>query len=76
MMRTVSLLLSTLLLLGCTTPKTMLKNEQTGQVAACGGNIEGSLAGGVIGYHIQKSNDENCIADYQQQGFTTVSEQK
>jgi uncharacterized protein YcfJ len=61
-----------LLAAGCTTPKTMLKNPQTGQVASCGGSAMGSMVGGVIGYHIQKSNDSDCVADYTAQGFTKV----
>lgn len=62
-----------LALAACTTPKTVLKNEHTGQVAICGGSAVGSLTGGVIGYHIQKSNDSDCVADYTAQGFKTIS---
>lgn len=56
----------------CTTPQTTLRNPKTGQVAVCGGNVGGSLAGGVIGYHIQKGNDEACANTYLQQGFTVL----
>ena len=56
----------------CTTPKTMLKNEKTGQVVDCGGSATGSMVGGVIGYHIQKSNDSDCVADYMDQGFKRI----
>jgi len=57
---------------GCTTPSTVLKNNETGQIAQCGGNVSGSLAGGVIGYNIQKSNDEKCVQNYKEQGFNIV----
>lgn len=61
-----------LVLCACTTPKTMLKNPQTGQVVDCGGSATGSMVGGVIGYHIQKSNDSDCVVDYQRQGFQPI----
>ncbi len=60
-------------LVGCTTPKTVLKNPKTGQVATCGGSATGSLVGGVLGYHIEKSNDTDCVAEYMGQGFQKVS---
>jgi hypothetical protein len=60
------------LIAGCTTPKTVLKNEKTGQVVMCGGSATGSMVGGVIGYHIQKSNDTDCVADHMDQGFKRV----
>jgi len=66
------LLIITLYIAGCTTPQTILKNQKTGQVAMCGGSVVGSLAGGVIGYHIQKSNDEDCVVAYQTQGFSII----
>ena len=59
---------------GCTTPKTVLKNHNTGQVATCGGSATGSLVGGVVGYHIEKSNDADCKATYLEQGFKVVKE--
>lgn len=58
----------------CTTPKTVLKNHQTGQVVMCGGSATGSMVGGVIGYHIQKSNDSDCVSTYIEQGFARVSQ--
>lgn len=61
------------ILCGCTTPKTVLKNETTGQVAICGGSAAGSFAGGAIGYHIQKSNDKDCVNDYTNLGFGILS---
>lgn len=64
--------LAVLSVAACSTPKTILKNPQTGQVATCGGSATGSLVGGVIGYHIQKSNDSQCAQDYMENGFTVV----
>ena len=61
-----------LILTACTTPKTVLKNEQTGQIAVCGGSANGSFAGGAIGYHIQKANDEECVNDYKLEGFKVI----
>lgn len=60
---------------GCTTPKTMLQNPSTGQIVHCGGNVSSSLAGGAIGYHIQKSNDAECKSNYLEQGFKVVKEE-
>ena len=68
-MKSAVLLVSLVGLFGCTTPLTVLKNEQTGQVAQCGGSATGSMVGGVIGYHIQKSNDAQCVQNYMEQGF-------
>jgi hypothetical protein len=61
-----------LLLCACTTPKTILKNESTGQIAICGGTANGSFAGGIIGYHVQKANDEDCVNDYKSEGFSIL----
>lgn len=68
-MRYIAIALIVLSLSACTTPKTVLRNPKTGQVATCGGNVTGSLAGGMIGYYIQKSNDADCVADYAKEGF-------
>ena len=57
---------------GCTTPKTMLKNPESGQIVSCGGSATGSLVGGVVGYNIQKSNDSKCVEDYKKQGFELI----
>jgi uncharacterized membrane protein YeaQ/YmgE (transglycosylase-associated protein family) len=56
-------------LVGCATPVVMLKNDQTGQIARCGGGTAGSVAGGMIGYSIEKNSDEKCVRDYEAQGF-------
>jgi uncharacterized protein YcfJ len=50
----------------------MLENEETGQIVSCGGSATGSMVGGVIGYQIQKSNDEDCEAAYIAQGFKRI----
>ena len=62
-------LIAALMLTGCATPMTMLKNPKTGQVVKCGGSTTGSMVGGVIGYQIQKKNDLDCAYDYQKMGF-------
>ena len=59
-------------LAGCSTPKVMLKNPKTGQIESCGGSATGSLVGGVVGYHIQKSNDTKCEADLLAHGFQRI----
>ena len=59
-------------LAACTTPSTMLRNPQTGQVVSCGGNTSSSLAGGLIGYSIQQGSDQKCVQDYAAQGFVPV----
>jgi len=63
------------LLAACSTPVTLLVNPKTGQVARCGGNMEGSLGGGLIGYNIQKDNDAECVKQYQALGFTIKDSQ-
>lgn len=59
-------------LIGCATPAITLKNETTGQIARCGGDATASMAGGLIGYNIQKSSDESCVRAYESQGFKRV----
>ena len=59
-------------LVGCATPAVTLKNDATNQVVRCGGDATGSMVGGVIGYNIQKDNDEKCVRDYEAQGFKRV----
>lgn len=53
----------------CTTPETVLKNDKTGQVTRCGGNV--AYAG--ILYPFMKQADEKCVSDYQNQGFTPTN---
>ncbi len=73
-MKQVILLAALLSVAGCSTPKTVLKNPKTGQVETCGGSATGSLVGGVVGYHIQKSNDSKCAADLMAHGFQRVDQ--
>ena len=67
-----SVLIVLAILTACTTPKYILKNEKTGQVVICGGNMSSSVAGGILGYQLQKSNDAECTNDYLKQDFTLV----
>lgn len=57
---------------GCATPVLMMKNEKTGQIARCGGGVGGSMAGGLIGYNIQKKTDKACVKDFEAKGFTAI----
>ena len=60
----------------CTTPTTTYKNLETGQIETCGGNVSSSLAGGVIGYHIQKSNDNKCRETMEKNGFSAIEDDR
>jgi uncharacterized lipoprotein YajG len=62
-------ILSILMLAGCSTPTTILRNPTTGQVVQCGGGMTGSVMLGVVGYAIEKSNDQNCVRNYTALGF-------
>lgn len=64
------IIISALFMTGCTTPKTVLTNEDNGQVVSCGGNTTISMFLGAIGYYMQKSDDQKCVSDYLEQGFT------
>jgi hypothetical protein len=68
-MRYVILLLA---LAGCATPETILKNDKN-EYASCGGSSVGSITGGMIGYDIQKNNDEKCVKDYTNKGYIPVN---
>lgn len=56
----------------CSTPRTTLVNPETGQVVTCGGSATGSMAGGVIGYNIDRANADDCVAEYRALGFERV----
>lgn len=60
-----------LLLSACSTPLTTLKHGN--QVVTCGGGVTGSMAGGIIGYHIEKGADEDCVNTYKANGFKVES---
>ena len=70
------LFFSAALLGACTTPNTMYKNPKTGQIEACGGNVSSSLAGGAIGYHIQKANDDKCREALEKNGFVILEDER
>ena len=61
-----------LLIGGCATQRTFLKNNLTGQVAECGGDRSGSFMFGAIGYSMQASDAEDCVNRYLEQGFDVV----
>jgi uncharacterized protein YcfJ len=62
-----------LVVAACTTPMTTLKHPKTEQVVTCGGSATGSMVGGVIGYHIQKGNDTDCVTNFEKQGFKVIA---
>lgn len=68
-MQRVSILLSLAFLAACTTPETVMRHPDTGQVVVCGGHTSGSLLGGAVGYYMQKADDTTCVSDYLEQGF-------
>jgi uncharacterized lipoprotein YajG len=71
-MKRVVLLTAVLILTACTTPTTTLKHPKTKQAVSCGGDVTASMAGGAIGYNIQKDNDAKCVNTYKKQGFRVV----
>jgi hypothetical protein len=71
--RTILVLACVSVAAACTTPVVMLKNDANGQVVRCGGDTSSSLAGGAIGYAIQKGSDDNCVRDFQAQGFRRIN---
>ena len=72
MMKKTIAIIACLLVSGCTTPSYVYKHPKTGQVERCGGDVTASLAGGAIGYHIQRSNDEKCRLLLEIQGFEEI----
>lgn len=60
-----------LVLSGCATPVTMLKNKQ-GEVVSCGGGVAGSIAGGLYGYTLQESHDKDCVNLYRAEGYSPL----
>lgn len=55
------ILIAALALSGCATPIVTLENPKTGEAVTCGGGTAGSWAGGLIGYSIERNNDQACI---------------
>lgn len=72
-MRYVLLALPLLLVSACATPQTILQNKK-GDVVTCGGDTGGSLAGGPIGYNIQKDNDKACVEAYKKKGYKIIKQ--
>lgn len=72
----VATILISLFLASCATPITTMKHPQTGQIVRCGGDPSGSMAGGLIGYNIQKGADDRCVKDYESHGFRRISVQE
>jgi len=73
-MRTLTLAAFAIVLTACaTTPAVMLKNDATGQIARCGGNTT-SFGGpdGPLAYQLREADDEQCIKDYEAQGFHRI----
>lgn len=64
------------LLAGCSTPETVMKNTDTGQVVRCGGNTTSSMFLGAVGYYMQKSEDANCVTGYAENGFKRINDAK
>ena len=60
-------------LAACTTPVTTLKHPKTHKVVNCGGHQEASVAGGAIGYQIQKDKDAECVAMHKKKGYVEVT---
>lgn len=61
----------------CSTPKTVLKNEATGETVACGGGGAASyLIGGMIGQYIQRKEDKKCVDESQEKGMKILSVEK
>lgn len=58
---------SCLLLTACATPVTTLHNKQ-GETITCGGSRAGALSGGLVGYAINKSMDDDCVAKARAKG--------
>lgn len=53
----------------CTTPETVLRNDETGQVARCGGNV---AYAGVL-YPFMRAADSKCVDDFKGQGFKSIN---
>lgn len=73
-MKTFIPLLAILSLTACATPEVSLENPETNQVQKCGGGSTGAIAGGLIGYEIEKSNDRKCVKFYQSKGFKPIQQ--
>lgn len=73
MKKTLSFTSALFALAACTTPVTTLKHPKTHQRVHCGGHPEASVAGGAIGYQIQKNKDAECVAMHKKKGYVEVT---
>lgn len=62
-------------LAGCATPVRTMKHPETGQMKTCGGDKSSSVAAGLVGYGLQKKNDEQCVELLESLGFEETTEQ-
>lgn len=62
-----------LVLSGCVTAQTIMKDSQDHYVS-CGGSSVGSWTGGIIGYNIQQRMDSDCVREYKEKGYVPVSQ--
>ena len=72
LMKHTVVILTLLTLSACATPETVLRNPKTADVVTCGGGSVGSVAGGMVGYSIQKSNAEDCVKQHKAQGYVII----
>ena len=54
----------------------MYKNPETGQIEAGGGGIAASMAGGALGYELQKKKDKECGEALIKYGFEPLPEEE
>ena len=66
------LLCTVIALTACSTPVTKLQHPKSKKEVACGGSNAASVAGGAIGYHIQKDKDADCVSAYEKQGYKVI----
>jgi len=71
-MKQVIAITACLFVAACTTPTYTLKNPKTGDVETCGGNTTASIAGGILGYHLQKDQDAKCKEILQKNGYKEI----
>lgn len=67
-------IIALLILTACATPVTTL--QKNNKSVSCGGSKTGSWTGGVIGYHVQKGYDQDCVKRYLEEGYTVTNEEK
>lgn len=64
----IATLVCTVSVVGCATPTVVLKHNN-GQTVQCGGQIVGSIVGGVAGHQLQKKQDQDCVKKYEADGY-------